>query len=316
MRSVTLRGYAPFFEGVKIMNEIIEKENIKIEKLIYEIRGKQVMLDSDLAMLYRCANGTKTINQAVSRHLDRFPKDFYFQLTSNEYNFLRSQIGTLEKGRGQHKKYLPFVFTEQGVAMLSAVLRTEVASQVSVSIMRAFVVMRHYIGNSNYRLSNVESKVIELDKDVKLLQESFKKLDEKKRENEIYFNGQIYDAYSKIIEIFKNAKNKLIIIDGYADNTILDIIKRLKTKVIIITKSNNLLTKQDILKYNKQYHNLEVIYNNTFHDRYFILDDKEFYHCGASINRIGYKTFSITKMEDVYIYNSLLNKVNEIIKNN
>ena len=119
-------------------NEII-KEDIKIENLIYEIRGKQVMLDSDLAKLYECANGTKTINQAVNRHLDRFPVDFYFQLSEIEYNSLRSQVGTLKSRRGQHKKYLPYVFTEQGVAMLASVLRTSVASEVSVKIMRAFV---------------------------------------------------------------------------------------------------------------------------------------------------------------------------------
>ena len=111
-------------------------------------------------------------------------------------------------------------------------------------------------------------------------------------------NGQIYDAYFKIQDIFNNAIKKLVVIDAYADNTILDIIKRLNIDVIIITKPNNLLTKQDIIKYNKQYHNLKVIYDNTFHDRYFILDDKEIYHCGASINRIGYKTFSITLIDD------------------
>ena len=135
------------------MNEIIEKENI--EDLIYEIRGKQVMLDSDLARLYNCVNGTKTINQAVNRHLDRFPNDFYFQLNEDEYNSLRSQTGTLKNKRGAHKKYLPYVFTEQGVAMLATILRTKIASQISISIMRAFVKMRHYIGNNEYRLVNI-----------------------------------------------------------------------------------------------------------------------------------------------------------------
>ena len=129
----------------------------------------------------------------------------------------------------------------------------------------------------------------------------------------MYFNGQIYDAYSKIQEIFKNTKNELIIIDNYADNTILDIIKRLNINIIIITKENNLLTKQDIEKYNKQYHNLKVVYDNTFHDRYFILDKKEIYHCGSSINRIGYKTFSITKINDIEICKILINKVNMIV---
>ena len=121
------------------MNELVVNYDVVIENLIYEVRGKQVMLDSDLARLYECANGTKTINQAVNRHLDRFPVDFYFQLTEEEYSSLKSQVGTLKNGRGQHKKYLPYVFTEQGVAMLATVLRTKIASQMSISIMRAFV---------------------------------------------------------------------------------------------------------------------------------------------------------------------------------
>lgn len=145
------------------------------------------------------------------------------------------------------------------------------------------------------------------------MESSFQKLDEKKRVNEIYFEGQIFDAYSKIQEILKRAKNKLIIIDAYADSTILDIIKRLDVEVNIITKFNNLLTKQDIMKYNKQYHNLNVIYNNTFHDRYFIIDDSTVYHCGASVNRIGYKTFSINLINDEEIAKALINKVNVII---
>ena len=147
---------------------------------------------------------------------------------------------------------------------------------------------------------------------IKLLQDSFQKIEEKKKVNEIYFNGQIYDAYSKIQEICKNANKSLLIIDAYADNTILDIIKRLKIEVAIITKPNSLLTSQDIEKYNKQYNNLTVMFNNAFHDRYFILDDEIVYHCGASINRIGYKTFSINLIDDVDIKNILINKANEI----
>ena len=132
-------------------------------------------------MLYECVNGTKTINQAVSRHLGRFPIDFYFQLSLEEYHSLRSQVGTLKNGRGRHSKYLPYVFTEQGVAMLATVLKTKVASQVSVAIMRAFVAMRHYIGNTEYRISNIESKIIEHDKSIKLLQESFDRFEEKEK---------------------------------------------------------------------------------------------------------------------------------------
>lgn len=150
-------------------------------------------------------------------------------------------------------------------------------------------------------------------KKIKVLEASFDKFEEKRKNNEIYFNGQIYDAYSKIYDIFKTASKELIIIDAYADNTILDIIKRLNIEIIVITKKDNLLTNQDISKYNKQYYNLKVIYNNTFHDRYFIIDKTQVYHCGTSINRIGYKTFSINLISDEEVCNSLINKVNAII---
>ena len=296
------------------MNNVIEKDEFAIENLIYEIRGKQVMFDSDLAKLYKCKNGTKSINLAVNRNAERFPKDFYFQLTKEEYNNLKFQFETsnFDNNYGGVRK-LPYVFTEQGVAMLATVLRTDIASQISISIMRAFVTMRKYLSVGLIEQGFINKQVIKNTEDIKILQESFNKLEEKRKVNEIYFNGQIFDAYSKIQDIFNNAKKKLIIIDAYADNTILDIIKRLNIDVIIITKSNNFLTQQDIIKYNKQYDNLKVIYNNTFHDRYFILDNSEVYHCGASINRIGYKTFSITLISDNYISNLLISKINKII---
>ena len=296
------------------MQEIIEK--INIEDMIYEIRGKQVMLDSDLAKLYQCVNGTKTINQAIKRHSNRFPNDFCFQLTKQEYEeILRSQIGTLELQQGKYSKYLPHAFTEQGVAMLATILRTSVAEEVSINIMRAFVAMRKYISSNLIEQSYINELVLKDNKRINALEETFSKFEEKKQVSDIYFDGQIYDAYSKIYEIFNEAKNNLIIIDSYADNTILDIIKRLKVNVIIITKTNNLLTNQDILKYNKQYHNLKVTYNNTFHDRYFILDNENIYHCGASINKIGYKTFSITLINDKFILKALHDRVCKIINN-
>ena len=291
------------------MNNLV-KDETNIENLIYEIRGVQVMLDSDLAKIYECVNGTKSINLAVKRHINRFPERFMFQLTKDEYwNILRFQSETLELEQGKYSKYLPYAFTEQGVAMLATVLRTPVAEEVSITIMDAFVAMRKFISNNLLEQRYINNLVIEHDSQIKLLQESFHKFEEKKKVSEIYFDGQIYDAYSKIQEIFKEAKNKLIIIDGYADTTILDIIKRLDVDVLIITKPNNLLTKQDIERYNKQYNNLTIKYDNTFHDRYFILDDSIVYHCGASINRIGYKTFSITRINDDAVCKSLINKI-------
>ena len=298
------------------MNEVVTKEDIKIEDMIYEIRGKQVMLDSDLARLYKCKNGTKEINQAVRNSPEKFPERFSFVLNDSEMDDLRSKFLTSSLNKHGGRRYNIRVFTEQGVAMLATILRTKVATEISIQIMDAFVTMRKYISTSLLEQNYVNNMLLEHEYKIKLLQDSFQKIEEKKRVNEIYFNGQIYDAYSKIQEIFNSANKSLIIIDSYADNTILGIIKRLKIKVTIITKSNNLLTKQDIAKYNKQYNNLQVYYNNTFHDRYFILDDEIIYHCGASINRIGYKTFSITLIGDEDVKNTLINKIKEIDKEN
>ena len=294
------------------MNEVVTKENIKIEDMIYEIRGKQVMLDSDLARIYETE--TKRINEAVYRNTEKFPERFSWILDDSDIEILRSQIATSSSHGG--RRYNIRVFTEQGVAMLATVLKTKVATEVSIQIMDAFVTMRKYISTNLLEQKYINNMVLEHDCQIKLLKSSFQKIEEKKKVNEIYFNGQIYDAYSKIQEIFKSANKRLVIIDAYADNTILDIIKRLKIEVTIITNPNNLLTEQDIAKYNKQYNNLTVIFDKTFHDRYFILDDKIVYHCGASINRIGYKTFSITLIGDKDVKNTLINKIKEIDKEN
>ena len=168
------------------MEEIIKLDDLKIKDMIFEIRGKQVMLDSDLAKLYQCNNGTKTINQSVKRHVNRFPERYMFQLTNGEFNNLRSQIGTTNF---QMIRTLPFVFTEQGVAMLSSVLRTGVAERVSILIMDAFVEMRKYLSSNNIenRISNIETKVIEYDNNFKILFDSF----DSKINNYIFFDGEI-----------------------------------------------------------------------------------------------------------------------------
>ena len=294
------------------MDELAKKEDeIVIENLIYEIRGVQVMLDSDLARLYEVE--TKQLNRQVKRNIERFDSDFMFQLTDIEYQNLKCQFGTSSSNNYGGRRTRPYVFTEMGVTTLASVLRSVIAINMSKRIIRAFVAMRHYIGNTEYRISNIESKIIEHDRNIKLLQDSFDKLEEKKKVNEIYFNGQIFDAYSKIYEILSDASNRVIVIDSYADITILDIVKRLKVDVVLITKYNNLLTKQDVIKYNKQYHNLNVFYTNSFHDRYFIVDN-DVYHCGASVNRIGYKTFSITLISDRDVCKLLIKKVNKIMK--
>ena len=290
------------------MNEFMLKDE-KLENLIYEIRGVQVMLDSDLARLYECKNGTKQINLAVKRHKDRFPERFVFQLTEEEARILRFQFETTNN----MSRTLPYVFTEQGVAMLATVIRTDVAAQVSIRIMNAFVLFRKYISSNLMEQKYINDLVLKDHEKLEILETYFEKLEEKKKSSEIYFHGQIYDAYSKIQEIFASCKKKLIIIDSYADNTVLNIVKRLDIDVLIITRKNNLLTKQDIIKYNSEYHNLRVVYNDTFHDRYFILDNSLVYHCGASINRIGYKTFSINLIQDRYVSLLLINRVKDML---
>ncbi|MBR1718088.1 MAG: ORF6N domain-containing protein [Bacilli bacterium] len=294
------------------MNNVIVKDEVKIEDLIYEIRGVQVMLDSDLARLYQVE--TKRINEAVKNNPEKFPERFSCILTNEEEKNLRSKISTSsQKNKYGGRRYNTRVFTEQGVAMLSTILKSKPAVEVSIRIMDAFVKMRHFIKDSLIEQKYINDMVLEHDNSIKLLQQAFNKIEEKRKVNEIYFDGQIYDAYFKIQDIFKSATKKLIIIDAYADNTILDIIKRLDIEVIIITKKDNLLTKQDIEKYNKQYHNLKVIFNNSFHDRYFLIDNETVYHCGSSINRIGYKTFSINLVSDKEVCEMLIDKVSKII---
>ena len=287
------------------MNEIV-KDEVIIENLIYEVRGKQVMLDSDLAKLYQVE--TKRINEAVSRNVEKFPERFCFRITEKEFDFLKSQIATSKGGsRKGHS-----VFTEQGVAMLATILKSKVATQVSIAIMDAFVLMRKYISGNLIEQQKLYDLVLEDHHRIDRLEDTFQKFEEKRKIHEIYFNGQIYDAYSKILDIFNCAKKELIIIDSYADKKILDIIKDLDIKVVIITKKNHLLKESTVEEYHKEYHNLTLKYNDIFHDRYFILDKRVVYHCGASINRIGYKTFSINLIDDKDICCLLIDKINRI----
>ena len=292
------------------MNGIMEIEQIKIENLIYEIRGKQIMLDSDLAMLYGCKNGTKDINKAVKRNIERFPGDFYFQLTDQELKNLRFQSGTLELKQGQYSKYKPHVFTEEGVAMLATVLRTENAANVSVRIMRTFVAMRKFINDNKdmfKRLTTIEYKMLEYDDNFEKL---FNALEPKKIENQkIFFNGEIYDSYSLIIDLIKEANDKIIIIDNYIDKSILDMLVYKKEKVSVeLVTSSHYITKLDINKFNKKYPNLTLKYSNIFHDRFIIIDNT-LYHVGASLKDLGKKCFAINKIEDKEFLNKILESV-------
>jgi len=238
-----------------------------IKNKIYEIRGQYVMFDSDLAKLYECKNGTKDINKAVKRNLNKFPNDFYFQLNKEEYqNILRFHFGTLELEQGKYRKYLPYVFTQEGVSMLATVLKTEIAAEVSVKIMRTFVAIRKYLSTNLLEQKYINNQVMKNTEDIKLLQESFSKFEEKKKVNEIYFKGQIYDAYSKILDILNTAKEEAIIIDSFLDKNILDMIRNINVNVLLITSNKSKLKETDIKKYQLQYTNLNIKYDNTYHE--------------------------------------------------
>src|SRR5574344_2098984 len=285
------------------MNELIEKE-VSLESMIYEVRGVQVMLDSDLATLYQCKNGTKDINKAVKRNINRFPDDFYFQLNDAECS--RFQIGTLNK-RGKNIKYLPYVFTEQGVSMLASVLHTEIAEQMSVKIMRTFVKMRKYISNNLIEQRYINDLVLEDHDSIKLLQETFSKLEEKQKVNSIFFEGQIFDSYICLMEILSKAKEEVIIIDNYVSLELLKIMKNINVKVIFVSKN---IDDEMIKKYKAQYNNFEGVCNNSFHDRFIIIDRKILYHSGASFKDLGNKCFAITLIDDETILEKLLSEIN------
>ncbi len=281
--------------------EVYDRE--KIRSMIYEIRGKQVMLDSDVAMLYHY--DTKNVNKAMKRNIERFPEDFCFQLTEEELESLRFQFGTLNKNkRGQHRKYLPYVYTEQGVSMLAGILKNDISIKVSISIIRAFIEMRKFISNNANmlnRLTTVEYKLLEHDKK---FDEVFNELQNNKEEkvtSKIFYNGQIYDAYSLIIKIIKEAKEKILIIDNYIDDTILEMLskKNKEVEVVVLTSNNCNLTKLDIQKFNKQYPTLNLSKTSIFHDRFIVIDNKNLYHIGASLKDLGKKCFGINKIEDV-----------------
>ena len=299
--------------NIVLINEkvnVVKCEIENITNLIYTIRGKQVMLDSDVAMLYHYP--TKRINETVRRNIERFPENFCFKLNESEAENLRSQIATssLEKENYGGRRYLPYVFTEQGIAMLSGLLKNDIAIQVSINIMNAFVEMRKFIatnGSVFKRLTNIEYKILEQNKMLTEHEKKFEKVFDELQKNEkiefkqsIFFDGQIFDAYSLIIDIIKRAKQKILIIDNYIDDNILKMLskKNKNVEVVILTTQNSNIRKLDIQKFNKQYPVLKLAYTNKFHDRFIVIDNKELYHIGASLKDLGKKCFAISKIED------------------
>ena len=275
----------------------------KIESLIKVIRGQQVMLDRDLATLYGVE--VKRLNEQVKRNIKRFPKDFMFQLTKEEC--LRSQFATLNEGRGQHLKYMPYVFTENGVAMLSSVLRSDTAIEVNIRIMRAFTSMRHFLQNNAevfQRLSTLEYHQLEMQQHFqesdKRIEEVFRRLDEgnAKPKQGVFYNGKIYDAYNFVSDLIKSAKKRIILIDNYVDETVLTLLDKREDGVsaFIYTQQINRLFQLDIDRHNAQYPPINVETFRLSHDRFLCIDD-DVYHIGASIKDLGKKWFGFSRME-------------------
>ena len=266
------------------------------------------MLDSDVARLFDYA--TKDLNRNVKNNIERFPEYYCFQLTEEEYKSLRCKIFTLnENGRGQHRKYLPYVFTEYGITMLAGLLKSDIAVNVSIKIVNTFIEMRKFLiqnGQIFERLTNIEYKLLEHDKK---FNEVFNQLQvEENIKQKIFFEGQIYDAYSLIIDIIKKANKKILIIDNYIDDSVLKMLtkKNNNVEVVILTSDKSNIQQIDIQKFNKEYPILKVAKTNKFHDRFIIIDSEEMYHLGASIKDLGKKCFGINKIEDVEIIEKFL----------
>ena len=298
------------------MYDVIEKDNIKIENMIYEIRGVQVILDRDLARLYNVE--TKVFVQSVKRNINKFPNNFMFQLTKDEFINWRSQFVT-SKNDIIGLRRPPYAFTEYGIAMLSGILRSEIAININIAIINAFVKMRHFIVENsdvykslnliNNKLISQENKINDNTSKINYL---FSKFDKKEK---LFLEGQTYSAYKDILEILSSAKEQIIVIDEYADISFLDLIRNIKCKIILITRDSKRLSDLEIEKYNHEYHNLTIIRNNSYHDRFFIVDKNEIYLSGTSINHAGNKTFMIIKIEKESVKKALLEDIDKIINN-
>ena len=275
--------------------------------MIFEVRGKQVILSSDVAKLYKTE--TRIINQTIKRNIMRFPETFCFQLTVEEVLNLKSQIVTSSlRNEISHggARYLPYVLTEQGVMMLSGLLKSDISVKVNVQIIDAFVSMRKYISSTLVDQNFINSLVYKHDEEIKLLKDSFDKLQETKQRNAIFFEEQIYDAYSLLLDILKNPAKEIIIIDNYASKELLDILKDINVNIVIYSANVNEIL---IKKYKSQYNNVQLVFNKKFHDRFIITDKKDLYHCGSSFKDLGKKCFAINKIESNVILNDLLNEI-------
>src|SRR3989339_462277 len=277
------------------------KKKDDIQSRIYTIRNAQVMLDIDLAELYDVE--VKRLNEQVKRNIERFPQEFSFQLTVEENNSLRSQFATSNKKGG--RRYLPYVFTEQGVAMLSGVLRSNTAVEISIQIINAFVAMRKFISANAqifHRLEGIERKQIEYkvetDEKFKKVFDAIEEKDIKPRQG-IFFDGQIFDAYQFVSDLIRTARKSIIVIDNYIDDAVLILLSKAdkKVQITILTKTISQQLALDVKKYNEQYPAITIKEFPNFHDRFLIIDGKTVYHFGASLKDLGKKWFAFSKFD-------------------
>ncbi|MDO5485658.1 MAG: ORF6N domain-containing protein [Sarcina sp.] len=301
----------PFVTGIK-----------DITSLIYTIRGLQVMLDYDLAVLY--GYEVKRLNEQVKRNIGRFPADFMFQLTKEEVMMVKSQFATspdsgFYSGQEGGRRKPPYAFTEQGIYMLATVLKGEVAEKQSIFIMRAFREMRRFIANNALlfeKVSDIELKQLQYQKST---DERFDKVfqyieDHAESEQKVFFDGQIYDAFSLITSIIQKAQKEIILIDGFVDLATLNILAKKNTgvDVKVYTYASARLTNTDVANFNAQYPNLTVKKTQVFHDRFVILDGKSAYHIGASLKDAGRKCFGISLLADPGLVTDLLNRLSTV----
>ena len=287
------------------MRDQSELVAVLIENRIFTCRGAQVMLDYHLAELYQVK--TKRLNEQVKRNLKRFPESFMFQLSESEWENLQSQIATAEKPNNLQsqiatakRRALPYVFTEQGVAMLASVLRSEIAVNVSIAIMTAFVEMRKSIGNHQQLLKLSDDFVAHKLKTNQNFEQIFKALEapELKNNQGVFFDGQTYDAYDFVNKLIKKANQSIVVIDNYIDDSVItQLTKKAKfVKVFLLSRTFGEKIRLDIAKANSQYPTFKAIAFSKAHDRFLILDETDLYHIGASLKDLGKKWFAFSKL--------------------
>lgn len=300
--------------------ELAVIDTATVQNLIYTIRNQQVMLDFDLAVLY--GYELRSMNQQVKRNIARFPDDFMFQLTREELDSVKSQIVISRKdsifsGQEGGRRTLPYAFTEQGIYMLATVLKGTLAEQQSIKIMRAFREMRHFIANNRMlfqRISSVELKQLEFQKEAsQKFDEIFTYIsDHEESSQKLYFDGQIYDAFSLLASLISKAKKNIILIDGYVDTGTLDLLSKKKKNVAVTIytfKRGNKITTSEVQKFNTQYPTIDIKIDESFHDRFLIFDNTTCYHIGASLKDAGKKSFALGLLEDPQMVQDILNRL-------